>query len=220
MTHSKKISPKIPKRPYGGRPSLKNAEKLHGRILDAATELFAQHGYGETSIEAIAAHAGIGKLTLYRRFENKDALFLAVAIRLSEQRREEIAKIGEYEGSLSEVLLATGRNLLNIVLSPESIAFHQIALSESTRLPELCARMYQATPDNAHNPIRAIFRRFADSGTLRTDDVAFLDQQFVQTIIGQPLLRALLGGDPLSAYEQEEHVRKAVGLFLHGVATE
>jgi hypothetical protein len=129
-----------------------------------------------------------------------------------------MAKIGGSEGSLSDVLTATGRRLLSIVLSPESIAFHRIVLAESARLPELCARTYQDTSPGAQDPVRAIFRRFVDDGALRIDDAALLDQQFIQAIIGRPLLRALLGGPPMSAHAQEEHVRKAVDLFLHGVA--
>lgn len=206
------------KRPYGGRPSLKEAEQLHDRILDAAAELFAKHGYGETSIEAIAAHAGIGKLTLYRRFGDKDTLYQAVAVRMSEQRRAEMAEIGEAEGSLSEVLTAVGRRLLDIVLLPESIAFHRIVFADAARLPELCARMYQDTPPDAPDPIRAIFRRFAVGGVLRVDDIGLLEKHFVQAIIGQPLLRTLLGGPTMGEYEREEHVRKAVDLFLHGAA--
>lgn len=211
--------PSRPKRPYGGRPSLKEAEQLHDRILDSAAELFAKHGYGGTSIESIAAHAGIAKLTLYRRFDDKDALFQAVAIRMSEQLRGEMVEIGEGEGNLLEVLTTVGRHLLNTVLSPESIVFHRIVLTESARLPELCARMYPDTPPDDQNPVRAVFLRFAGHGALRIDDIALLNQQFVQAIIGQPLLRALLGGPPMSAHAREEHVRKAADLFLSGVTT-
>src|ERR1700680_581194 len=77
--------PARPKRRHGGRPSLEQAKQLHGRILDAAADLFCERGYGETSIEAIATHAGIGKLTLYRRFPDKAALFQAVVLRLVDQ---------------------------------------------------------------------------------------------------------------------------------------
>jgi AcrR family transcriptional regulator len=210
--------PSRPKRPYGGRPSREEAEQLHGRILDAAAELFIRNGYGETSIEAIAAHAGIGKLTLYRRFANKDALFQAVAIRLTEQSRAALAKVGESEGSLADVLTATGRELLSIVLSPASIALHRILFAEAARLPELCARIYRDPPPDRQDSIHALFRRLADRGVLRDEDVAFLDQQFVQAIIGKPLRNALLGAPPMSARAQHEHVRKAVALFLHGTA--
>lgn len=207
------------KRPYGGRPSLEEAEQLHGRILDAAAELFTKNGYGETSIEAIATHAGIGKLTLYRRFADKDALFQAVAIRMADQARAALAKVGESEGSLSEILTATGRQLLSIVLSRQAIALHRILFAEAARLPELCARISQYGAAESEDSIRRLFRRLADRGIVRSEDVAFLDQQFVHAIIGMPLRNALLGVSPMSVRAQDEHVRKAVALFLHGMVT-
>ena len=58
----------------GGRPSREDALKLGARILGAATELFLTQGYGETSIEAVAARAGISKRTFYHRYADKPAL--------------------------------------------------------------------------------------------------------------------------------------------------
>jgi AcrR family transcriptional regulator len=61
--------------------SLKNPpdpEKQH-RILDAATKVFAEQGFRNTDVEVIAAHAGVGKGTVYRYFGNKQDLFRATA---------------------------------------------------------------------------------------------------------------------------------------------
>ena len=55
----------------GGRPSRADALQLRERILLAATELFLAEGYGSTSIEAVARHAGVSKRTLYDRFDDK-----------------------------------------------------------------------------------------------------------------------------------------------------
>ena len=57
-------------------------------LLDAATELFADQGYGATSIPEICARAGLTKGAFYSNFANKDALFLALLDR-SWQRRAE-----------------------------------------------------------------------------------------------------------------------------------
>jgi AcrR family transcriptional regulator len=60
------------------------AEK-RGRILKAATELFTEHGYRRTSVEAVAERAGVGKGTVYLYFTRKiDLLVAAVAL---EKRR-------------------------------------------------------------------------------------------------------------------------------------
>ncbi len=206
------------KRSHGGRPTLKDAEQLHGRILDVATELFTKHGYGETSIEAIAAQAGIGKLTLYRRFKDKDALFQAVAFRMAEQSRTEVMTVGESNQDFPDVLVATGRFLLSVVLSPQSVAFHRIVFSEAARLPDLCASIYRNAPSDHEHPIRRLFLRFAEQGVWPIDEVNFLTQQFIQAIIGNPLRNALLGAPPMSASAQEEYVGKVVALFLRGAS--
>jgi AcrR family transcriptional regulator len=55
-------------------------------LLDAALELFAEHGYGATSIPEICARAGLTKGAFYSNFSNKDALFLALLDRSWERR--------------------------------------------------------------------------------------------------------------------------------------
>src|SRR5262245_42768117 len=47
-------------------------------ILDAALDLFADFGYHGTTVPQVAAKAGVGAGTLYRYFENKEALVNAL----------------------------------------------------------------------------------------------------------------------------------------------
>ena len=47
------------------------------RILDSSYELFSQHGVRAVGVDAIVAHAGVAKMTLYRYFASKDELVLA-----------------------------------------------------------------------------------------------------------------------------------------------
>ena len=48
------------------------------RIMAAALELFATHGFGSTSVKAIAERAGVSQGLMYRYFESKDALLRAI----------------------------------------------------------------------------------------------------------------------------------------------
>ena len=66
----------------GGRPSRAEALQLRERILVAATHLFLAEGYGSTTIESVAARAGVSKRTLYDRFDDKAVLFAAVVHRI------------------------------------------------------------------------------------------------------------------------------------------
>jgi AcrR family transcriptional regulator len=60
------------------RPERADAARNRARLLDAARELFAKHG-DQIGMEDIAAHAGVGVGTLYRRFPTKDALLNEIA---------------------------------------------------------------------------------------------------------------------------------------------
>jgi AcrR family transcriptional regulator len=57
-------------------------------ILASAVTLFAQQGYADTEMEAIAVAAGVAKGTLYRYFKNKEELFLAAVDRSFERLTE------------------------------------------------------------------------------------------------------------------------------------
>jgi AcrR family transcriptional regulator len=58
-------------------------------ILKAAAEAFAEKGFAGTSMEHVAAAAGITKLIVYRHFSSKEALYEAVLERVSTRLAEE-----------------------------------------------------------------------------------------------------------------------------------
>lgn len=60
------------------------SQRAHGKVLEAATELFAERGIDGTSVDAIAAAAGVSKATVYKHWADKDALCMEVLVHLSE----------------------------------------------------------------------------------------------------------------------------------------
>lgn len=63
----------------GDQPSERaDAARNRRRILEAAETLFAERGVAATSMDAIAARAGVGKGTLFRRFGDRAGLAFAV----------------------------------------------------------------------------------------------------------------------------------------------
>lgn len=63
------------------------ASERRGLIEEAAARLFAERGYAATTVEDIAAAAGVSKPMLYRHFESKQEL----QMKLLEHRRDELA---------------------------------------------------------------------------------------------------------------------------------
>jgi AcrR family transcriptional regulator len=58
-----------------GRPPKAERRDTRNALIEAATELFARHGYGGTSVRAIAQATGLSESALYRHFPNKQTIF-------------------------------------------------------------------------------------------------------------------------------------------------
>ena len=82
-----------------------NADKS-ARILEAAKQLFLQNGLRGTSMEAIAKEAGVAKPTLYARFPDKEAVFVAIGTAIMHDYRRAFAEALAGPGSAAERLTA------------------------------------------------------------------------------------------------------------------
>jgi AcrR family transcriptional regulator len=60
------------------------SQRAHNKVLEAATNLFAERGIDATSMDAIAAASGVSKATVYKHWADKDALCLEVLMRVHE----------------------------------------------------------------------------------------------------------------------------------------
>ena len=78
------------------------------KILDVAELLFADQGFRATTMESVAAKAGVSKVTLYGYFHDKDVLFGAVANRVAERLldavRTALRQPGEIEFIVADAL--------------------------------------------------------------------------------------------------------------------
>lgn len=67
-------------------------EEKRGHILAAAAEVFARRGFGEATVDEIAAAAGVGKGTIYLYFPGKRGLFLAMLAWKAAQAKTELER--------------------------------------------------------------------------------------------------------------------------------
>jgi TetR/AcrR family transcriptional repressor of mexJK operon len=209
-----RIAKAVPGR--GGRPSRQQAARLGERIVDAATHLFMSHGYGATSIEAVARRARISKRTFYHRFDDKPALFVAVVHRIIDRLRPP-ADFPLLEGGLQEILERLAGLILRAVLTPEAIALNRMVIAESARFPKLAAVVTeQGVSEEAIRFMAGILDREARAGNLALDNPMFAARQFLYMIIALPQRRAMGFGVPMTSAEIEAWSRDVVNLFLNG----
>ena len=206
----------IPRR--GGRPSRSHSQQLGERILDVATQLFLAHGYGATSIEAVAQRARISKRTFYHRFPDKAALFSAVVHRIIERLRPPAGAPLFDEGSdLRAILEQLAALIVRAALSPQAIALHRLIVGESGRFPKLAATVNREGADEeAIRFIAGVLEGEARAGRLKLDDLMFAAQQFLYMVMAIPQRRATVLHEEMSPRELDAWAHQVVNLFLNG----
>ncbi len=115
-------------RAAGGRPRSQEAERA---IVDATLESLAEQGYQKLSIEGIAARAGVGKATIYRRWSDKASLVIDAV-----RQRGELAPVPERTGDLAADFRAMLELSLRCLSGPDG-ALISVFCAERLRHPEL-----------------------------------------------------------------------------------
>lgn len=203
----------------GGRPSRQQSAQLVVRILDVAEALFLGHGYGSTSIEAVAKRAGISKRTFYHRFPGKERLFEAVVRRLIERWLPPLDAGLVESPSLAEGLKLTAEHMLKIALTPEALSLHRIVIAEARQFPELARMMHEIGATTGIERIAQQLEPRIKSGELRPMNARFAAEEFILMVVTGPQRRALGLATPLTATELSAWTRDAVALFLDGCRT-
>ena len=201
----------------GGRPSRADSLRLRQRILAVATELFLVEGYGSTTIEAVAARAGISKRTFYHRFDDKAVLFNAVVHEIIAQIRPP-ADVPLIEGAtLGDILRRLAVMILHAALSPQALALHRLVMAESVRFPELARAVSgDGSTREAMTLISDLLAREVRKPKLSAENRTFAAEQFIFMVVSVPQRRAMGYGAPMTAAQIDAWADKTVALFLSG----
>ena len=97
-----------------GRP---RSDAVHQAILDAARELLVRDGFTRLRLEGVAARAGVGKATIYRRWPSKEALTLDLLLELASPHLA-VDDVGDTRAELGEVVLNAIRGLTETSFGP------------------------------------------------------------------------------------------------------
>lgn len=109
------------------RTELRKAEARE-RIIAAALDQLAQGGYSSTSVQAVAARAGVATGTVYRHFPSKSALFAEVFRRASRREIDVFEQAAEDDGrSATERIAAATEAFARRALAAPSRAYALIA---------------------------------------------------------------------------------------------
>jgi AcrR family transcriptional regulator len=163
-----------------GRPRSAEAERS---ILTAALDRFIQDGYLGMSIEQVAAQAGVGKATIYRRWPSKEALITDAVGSFSEELT--VPDTGSARGDM----LALVSQIVDLASSsPSGGCFARMA-GEMVSNPELAKVYKDKVIGHRRAIVGHIITRGMERGELRRDiDVDLV----IDMLVGPLLYRSLI----------------------------
>ena len=184
-------------------------------MIDAAEQLFLAHGYGNTSMDAVARLAGVSKATLYAHFTSKDLLFATIVGERGISQEFEDGDFPTDPGDPRACLVRIGHRCLEYVMRPRTLAIYRIAVAESARFPELGRAFHENGPARTHRRFAEWIRILRDRGLVVADDLDLAAVQFFALLRGLTFLRATLALAPQpTEAEIADNVTDAVETWL------
>ena len=183
-----------------GRPRDPHVEAA---IVQATLELIDELGYARLTLEAVAARAGVGKATIYRRWPGKQQLVVHAVATVTETRTPE-----RLPGPLRDDLVALVERIQRKHASTMVGRLITRLVGES---PELMASYRDQVIEPRRARLLGRLQRAVDEGELRSD--ISLDE-LIDTLVGPVMYAVLVGG--VSRNHGRPYVEHIVDLVLQG----
>lgn len=198
-----------------GRP--KDLEK-RAAILEAAKRLFPQSGFEGTSMDAIAAEAGVSKLTVYSHFGGKEALFIeTIRCKCGSLMPWSLFEV-DVAAPVRGQLLSVARAFFNMMMSDEALGMHRTLVASSQQSPKLARLFWEAGPMQVQAALADMLQQEVAAHKLDIADTRRAASQFFALLKGEHHARMLFGcGQPTSA-EVQAHLEATVDMFLRAYA--
>ncbi len=196
-----------------GRPA---NEALGQTIVDAACELFVELGFQATTLDKVAQRAKISKLSIYRHFENKEALFSAAIAAGCHQLFAPQALLEGVDGSVEDQLMAVGSSLLRTLLRSDVRSVEAMVMADKTNQNSLSKLHYEAGPAHVIAQIEALLRQLHAKAVLNVPDPLRSARLFAALFKGSDLL-IIARFDEARAEDDNEiesYCRSAVAMFI------
>lgn len=135
---------------------LKNEEKTKDKIIHSALTLFMEQGIGKTSLTEVAYHAGVSRITVYRYFEDKEALVLASFLSIEAIFQDGIKQFKQQPSlPLQSILDIIGNNLRKL---PQGNA-----VARADELKRIYPNTYDKVQKVRQSILNEIFSQFSES---------------------------------------------------------
>ena len=196
-----------------GRPRAADRQRRRDALLESALRVFLTNGYGATSLDLVAAEAGVAKRTIYTSVGDKADLFVAVVRRLGDRA---VAPLAEGRPASVTALAPFATRLVTMMLSDEAVGLHRLVIGEASNFPDLAHRLYANGP-RRYRVLLAELLAVVPAARLRVpaDQLDEAAEALFTQLLGERHRRRLFCLAPApSAVEVKQHVARTLGLFV------
>ena len=191
-------------------------EETQAKILKAAQKLFAKRGYGATTTKELAKAAGVAEGTLFRHFENKKAILVAVAtqgwMEILTDLLTELSEMASYK-AVAQVMR---KRMLNLRTNSDML---RVCFMEAQFHPELRDRIQTDVIEKMTDVAEAFFQTAMEKGEYRPMNARVVARIFLGMFTVAGFSHSTLTNDPNSHIELKEMAETLADIFLNGVLT-
>lgn len=160
-------------------------------ILRAARPILLRDGLGGTTLDRVAAEGGIAKMTLYRHFPSKEALFEGLVTAMCEYMREGIenAATPDINKPRADRLAEELHAFTTALLEPDALALYRLIVADGWRFPAL-SKVFDLSG------MRVIRKRIAgllEPGAIPSNESLTIAGGIVALALGDAYQRAIMG---------------------------
>lgn len=197
----------MPSTPTDSAALLKRRQILHG-----ALEIFLEEGYEGTSMDRVAAAAGVSKITIYKHFQDKEGLFTALIEQIAIQRFEIVFGALPLDQDPAIVLRQIAEKLLNLLaVDDEYVAFLRLIIGESGRFPKLAQLFVKALPQKVWHLLSQYFEAHQKLNIANPEATARI---FTGTLISYAMTQHILHGQEIAPMAAEPLIKSLVDLVV------
>ncbi|GAB4193126.1 MAG: TetR/AcrR family transcriptional regulator [Wenzhouxiangellaceae bacterium] len=176
-------------------------------------DLFVRNGFEGTSVDDIAAAAGVSKQTVYSHFESKENLY-GQAISAKCQEYGMSAEAIDHSVPPAVLLPQVARRFLDLLTSPEAVRVYRITTGNAATHPELGQLFFNSGPVQAVNAVASYLQAQHDRGLLRVPQPRHAAWQLLSMLRAEALMRVQFNLESAPADDTEAYIDGCVAMFL------
>ncbi len=180
-------------------------------VLDGARHEFLQHGYAATSMDRVAAAAGVSKATVYGHFADKQALFRALTEAMVGERLSELFGASPQQALPAEPAAAlrqlAARSLEGSRTEPQFLAFLRLVIAESERFPELAKTFLAQLESTGVSQVVTLFEAITSGA-----EAELRARVFMGALVHLIMMQDLLHGREVAPVDREAYAEVLVRL--------